>query len=107
MHRDPRDVIHELVVLSNELFRLGDTGQDPPPSLACAALRTRRDLVQAEMRVQLRLASGLAGSERPPSADRENAATVPPPPRSLTHLRAIARPADTPNPARARRKEGP
>lgn len=106
MHRDPRDVIHELVVLSQELLRLGDAGQESPPSPVCAALRERRDLVQAEMRTELRLASGLAGSERPPSADRENAATVPPPAGSRTHLRAIARPADIPNPARAQRKEG-
>lgn len=105
MHQDPCDVIHELIVVSRELLRLGDTGQEEPPTHVCAMLRARRDALQTEMRTQLRAAS-MSRSEPPSAGDREGIPTVRPP-ISSARLRASAPRGDSPSPARAQRKEGP
>lgn len=104
MHQDPCDVIHELIVVSRELLRLGDTGQETPPTQVCAILRARRDVLQSEMRAQLRAAS-VARSEPPTPGDRDVVPTVRPP-ISRARLRAIAPRAGSPTQAQAQRKEG-
>jgi len=104
MHQDPCDVIHELIVVSRELLRLGDTGQEEAPSQVCNILRARRDVLQAEMRTQLRAAS-MSRSEPPSAGDRELIATVRPP-ISRARLRASAPRGDSPNRGQAQRKEG-
>jgi hypothetical protein len=105
MYQDPCDVIHELIVVSRELLRLGDTGQEVPPTRVCAMLRTRRDLLQAEMRAQLSAASEPSGEEDAATGDRESKPTVRPP-ISSTRLKASVRPADSPSRARDQHKEG-
>lgn len=105
MHQDPCDVMSELIVVSRELLRLGDTGQEVAPTQVCAMLRARRNVLQSEMRTQLRAAS-LARSEPPTTGDRDSVPTVRPP-TSSARLRASAPRGDSPNQARAQRKEGP
>ena len=103
MDQDPCDVIRELIVVSRELLRLGDTGQDAPPSKVCAMLRTRRDILQTEMRTQLSSAAGLSIEMAPSGADRESVTVRPP--ISASRIRAGANVGGSPD--RSRRKEGP
>lgn len=105
LYQDPCDVIRELIAVSRELIRLGDTGQPSPPSQVCALLRARRDALQSEMRAQLRAAAELAGDGVPRTGDRDSVTVRPP--ISSTRLKASVQPADSPTRARGRRKEGP
>ena len=103
--QDACEVIHELILVSRELLRLGDTGQDPAPSKICAVLRVQRDVLQAEMRAQLRAAATISGENTAPLADQAIATVRPP--ISSTRLKAIVPPADSPSQSPARRKERP
>ena len=106
MDQDPCDVIHELIVVSRELLRLGDTGQEVPPTRVCAILRERRDLLQAEMRAQLRAAASSEADSSATAGDRDSVPTMRPP-VSSSRLRASVRPADSPSRDRGQRREGP
>ena len=105
MDQDPCDVIHELIVVSRELLRLGDTGQEVAPSKVCAMLRRRRDLLQNEMRTQLCAVAGLSEEMAPHGADRESVTVRPP--ISASRLKASARVTGSPSPILVQRKERP
>jgi hypothetical protein len=105
MDQDPCDVIHELIVVSRELLRLGDTGQEVAPSKVCVMLRRRRDLLQTEMRTQLCAVAGLSAEMAPRGADPESVTVRPP--VSGTRFKASARATGSPIPIRAQRKERP